>query len=216
MTRPLTAAVITELIAKEIHVGLLVELDTSAGAVRVWSGIGNITWSGMTFTGVGELGAISPIRESGAEVRADALTLELSGIPSALISTALTTQYQGRSAQVWLVFFTAAAPFTAAGIVNDPVLLFKGRMDVMHIDEGPDTATITVTAESRLADLSRPRIRRYTDEDQKELFVGDKGLEFVAGLQDAEVHWGDSAGAPGGSVPVAAPPPSYDGPSPRS
>lgn len=200
MTRDLTSGVLTEITAAEVRVGLLVELNTDGGPVRAWSGIGDLVSQGNTFTGVGHLGGIGPIQEAGQEVRANALTLQLSGIPSALISTALTTQYQGRDAKAWLAFFTQASPFVTAGLVADPVLLFRGRMDTMQIEDGPETATITVACESRLADLRRPRIRRYTDEDQNQLFAGDRGLEFLAGLQEREIHWGTGDG-PGGAVP---------------
>jgi hypothetical protein len=32
-----------------------------------------------------------------------------------------------------------------------------------------------------------------TDEDQKNLFSGDKGFEFIADLQDKELVWGKSS-----------------------
>jgi hypothetical protein len=60
----------------------------------------------------------------------------------------------------------------------------------MTIDEGPETATIAVGAESRLIDLQRPRVRRYTHESQKSRFPNDKGFEFVNDLQDKKFAWG--------------------------
>ena len=49
---------------------------------------------------------------------------------------------------------------------------------------------MTIAVENKLIILERPVERRYTDQDQKELFVGDKGLEFVDSLQDKSVNWG--------------------------
>jgi hypothetical protein len=63
-------------------------------------------------------------------------------------------------------------------------------MDVMGIEDSGDTANINVTAESRLIDLERSRERRYTSEDQKINYPNDKGLEFIADLQDKELVWG--------------------------
>ena len=60
----------------------------------------------------------------------------------------------------------------------------------MSIDDGGQTCTISVSAESRLIDLDRTRERRYTSEDQKIDFPNDKGLEFIADLQDKEIIWG--------------------------
>jgi len=38
--------------------------------------------------------------------------------------------------------------------------------------------------------LETPLNRRYTDQDQKNLFAGDRGLEFVESLQDKSIVWG--------------------------
>ena len=63
-------------------------------------------------------------------------------------------------------------------------------MDVMSIQESGEQATINITGESRLIDLEIARERRYTSEDQKIDFPDDKGLEFVADLQDKQIIWG--------------------------
>lgn len=78
----------------------------------------------------------------------------------------------------------------SGAVVSDPYLLFSGRMDLMNIDDGGETCIISISAESRLIDLDRTRERRYTSEDQKIDFPNDKGLEFVADLQDKEIVWG--------------------------
>jgi predicted rRNA methylase YqxC with S4 and FtsJ domains len=66
-------------------------------------------------------------------------------------------------------------------------------MDVMVIRESGDTCTIELKLENRLIALERPNLRRMTDEDQKNLFSGDKGFEFIADLQDKELVWGKSS-----------------------
>ena len=63
-------------------------------------------------------------------------------------------------------------------------------MDVMTIEDAGATATINVSAESRLIDLDRSRTRRFTSEDQKIDYPNDKGLEMVASLQDKQITWG--------------------------
>ncbi|MCK5385084.1 MAG: hypothetical protein KAJ29_05855 [Alphaproteobacteria bacterium] len=52
---------------------------------------------------------------------------------------------------------------------------------------GSDTATVTLTAESRLRDLERPRTKRYTDADQQSRYHGDKGLEYIPSMQDKQI-----------------------------
>jgi hypothetical protein len=63
----------------------------------------------------------------------------------------------------------------------------------MNISEESSTATISVTVENVLIKLERPVVRRFTNEDQKSRFPSDKGLEYVASLQDKEIFWGRTA-----------------------
>ena len=67
-----------------------------------------------------------------------------------------------------------------------------GYIDTMDIQEGPETSTITVTLESKLLELERQRVLRYTSAIQKALFSGDKGFDFVDKLQDKTFVWGRS------------------------
>lgn len=226
MTRTIDAAAIAELTKTQVKPALLATLDFASGMLRVWSGVGPLVYDGETYLGVGTLGEISPLEESGqGMVRATNLTMRLSGIPSTYLSLALTEEYQGREVTVSLGFFTpeTISPVLEGGetfidtdvaFVDTDVAfvdggttwtyestltvipLWVGRMDVMMIDEGPETSAITVTAESELADLKRPRVRRYTHEDQQQLYPGDMGFEFVSGVMDLEIGWGTGAVSP--------------------
>ena len=60
----------------------------------------------------------------------------------------------------------------------------------MKIDEGAETASITLNVENRLIVFDRPKERRFTHEDQQNRFAGDLGFEFVPDLQDKEIIWG--------------------------
>ena len=53
-----------------------------------------------------------------------------------------------------------------------------------------DTATIELDIENRLVDWERPRISRFTNEEQQNLFSGDKGLEFVDSVAEKELFLG--------------------------
>jgi hypothetical protein len=114
-------------------------------------------------------------------MEAKGATITMSGIPSVFLSLALQEPYQGRECRIYF------------GVTSDPsdyVEVFAGELDQMNIEEQADTANISVTAESVLIKLERPVIRRFTNEDQKSRFPSDRGLEFVAGLQDKEIFWG--------------------------
>ncbi len=181
MTRTLTAGALAEVQKQKTRPVLFVELDFVSGFVRRWAGIGQITWDGKTWQGSGTLGKVSPVEETD-EIRAAGLTFEMSGIPAADLATALTEIYQGRAASMWLGFLDANNV-----VIVDPTLLWGAKMDVMEIDEGPETSVIRVQTESRLAALKRPKVRRLTKEDLQIDFPGDKGFYFIAALQDQQL-----------------------------
>ena len=183
MTRSLTTAFKNETLASEITPIALVDLDFSGGHVRVWTGQGDLTWDGKTWTGTGTLLNIDAIQES-TDIAAHGVSLQLNGVPSELLSTVLTEHYQGRAAVIYL-----AALNSSQAVIADPFILWSGRMDVMQIQDAAETATITLNAENRLIDLERQRERRYTDLDQKNFFSSDRGLEHVAAQLDREFNW---------------------------
>jgi hypothetical protein len=183
MARDLTAGVITQLQAASVEVGILFEGEFASGWVRLWSGVGTLSWDSKSWSGVGTLLGISGIDETN-EIRASGLTVSLSGVPSDLLSAALGDARSGKTGRVYLAFFSGGS------IVADPILQFEGRLDVPAIEDGPDTATISISYESELIDLERARERRYTPEDQAIDFPGDLGFDYVAALQDAQITWG--------------------------
>lgn len=183
-SRGLTSGMATAAAAKVIRPFLLVKLAFDSGDLNLWTGYGDLSWGGDTYTGAGDLLGMEAIEET-AEVRSTGVALQLSGVPSSLISLALNEDYQGRPATLWLGAFDASG-----AIISDPYQLFKGAMDVMEpVDEG-DTARFTLMVESRLIDLRKPRPRRYTAEDQKITFPDDKGFDQVTAIQNVEIVWG--------------------------
>jgi hypothetical protein len=189
LSRDLTAAVQTAVENANVPMVAFVELDFGSGFVRVTNAPHSMTWNGYTWLGVGTLGGLDAVDE-GAGLEARGVALKLSGVPvsgegdSENISIALGEHYQGRDCRIWVALLDEQF-----SIVPDPKLIFLGRMDNMEIEVGA-TATIVVRAENRLADLERPRVRRYNSGDQQLLFSGDKGLEFVEQMVDTSIVWG--------------------------
>ena len=183
MSRDLTTAVQNQLAASELEPFFAIKLAFDSGDVRIWTGYTDITVASETYIGGGQLLSISPIEET-VEIGARGVNLALNGINSSLVSVALTESYQGRTAQVYL------GVISSGSVVSDPYLVFDGRMDVMTIEDAGETATISLSAESRLIDLERARVRRFTDNDQQNQFPGDASLRFVADLQNKEIAWG--------------------------
>lgn len=198
MARDITTATQSESLKRQgARPILLARLAFDTGVETLWSGRGAIQWNGESYTGVGDIGAVGAIEE-GIEARAFGVELTLSGVPASRLALALGEDVQGRRAEIWLGFLDQAH-----ALVASPVLLFRGRMDTMNVSLG-ETATISLTAENRLADWDRPRVRRYAHADQQARFPGDLGFEFVNTTTEKEIVWGGQvAGGQRGGVIAA-------------
>lgn len=184
MARNLTSGVATALAAPIVRPVIFYEGQFATGTLRLWSGLGDFTWNGQTWTGAGQLIGIAPVEEV-SDVRAVGFGVSLSAEASAILSLNLGAARQGLPGKVWLGVFDAAG-----ALIADPYLTFSGRFDVPDIVYQGEQSTIQARYESRLIDLDRPRLRRYTDEDQRLDFPTDPGFEFVTLLQDKPVIWG--------------------------
>jgi hypothetical protein len=183
MARTLTPATEAALADGQVRALVFVLMDFSSGILRVNNSAQTVAWAGEDWLGVGHLGAIDAVSE-GIGLEARGLSFQISGVPSANVAAALGTDYQGRDCKLWLApLDDAYAP------IADPALVFWGRLDTMDIELGA-TATITVSAESRLADWDRPRVRRYNHADQQIDYPGDLGFEFVEQMAEKELRWG--------------------------
>jgi hypothetical protein len=176
---------VTEVSASQLSPILLASFSFST-PVRLWSGYGTITVGAVTYQGIGTLGTISPVEET-TDLSARGINFQLSGIPSAYVSLALTENYQGKACSVLF----GALDATGA-IVSSPVTIFAGRMDVMSVNDDGQNATIIMSAENKLVDFRRPREVRYTQEEQENLHPGDLGLEFVTAIQEKQIYWGNA------------------------
>ena len=193
MSRELTTAMKSAVTADLVRPITLMQCAFDSGNLNLWSGIGNLTVDSVDYVGAGTLLQVSEISES-AELQANGLNVTLSGVTDPLISKARDEDYQGRELKVLLGAIDANG-----NVTSDPVTVFSGFMDTMVINDGSESATIQVTVENRLIEFERTRGRRYTAEDQKIDYPNDKGLEFVAEMQEKEIIWGrNKVGASGG------------------
>jgi hypothetical protein len=189
MARKLTTQMAAAVVARSVRPALLISLNFASGQLNLWTGYGNLTYNGIVFTGTGTLLSIDQIPET-SDGSAASIKLTLSGISTAAIALAVGQQYQGGLAQIWLACFD----LNLNTLITNPYMIFGGSMDVMTIQDGTKSASISLTCESRLIELDRPRERRYSQFDQQIDFPNDTGLNFVNGLQDLQIYWGDPNG----------------------
>lgn len=181
--RDLSAGMQTAVAASEVAPVLLFEGVFKNSTVYAWSGFGTIVWDGKAWTGTGTLLSVSEVSEN-SDTAATGATVTLNGVPSPLISLALAECKQGAVGKVYFGVLENGA------ILADPIVMFEGKLDVPTIDEDAEFSSITITYESRLINLERPRVTRYTKEDQIRLFAGDKGFDYVPSIQEQRITWG--------------------------
>ena len=210
MSRDLSTSTIQSLTADVVYPFFAVELQFDGNIVRMWTGQGTLVLDdGTEWVGLGQLLNISSIEET-SEMSVKGASISLSGIPSNLLSLALSEPYQGRVAKIYFGTFLLGSILqestsfillqdgskikleTSAANFNE---LFSGYMDQMNIQEEAETSTIELRIENKLIDLERARVARFTSGYQKSIYPGDLGLDFIEDLQDKRISWGRKADA---------------------
>ena len=86
------------------------QLDFQSTSLYLYTGQGDLTIGGVTYTGVGSILNFTNVEES-ADIGAKSVSISLSGIPSTNLSLALSTPYQGREVTISFTFLpTEPAP----------------------------------------------------------------------------------------------------------
>lgn len=184
MARALSSAMQTAIAASPVRPVLLIEQAFRSGTAYLWTGVGSLSWNSQTWLGVGDLISVSELEES-AEISAKGVTISLKGVQSTDITQALTEMARNKPGKIRMALIDANG-----AVVATPKIMFSGKLDTCMVEDGPDTCTISIALESELIDLERTREARLTDVEQQKRYPGDRGLENVAALQDADIPWG--------------------------
>lgn len=184
--RELHSALKTAIAEKKVRPILLLSADFEDGPVRVWTGVGEFQWNDQTWQGLGSLLSVDAVQEQ-IDGSSQGLKVALSGLDSTFFSPVLLGDYQDRRGEIYFGALTETG-----AMVGEPYLLFAGKLDSDETEDDGETSTLTLSIESRLADLLRKRERRYTHQDQQALYPSgnDDGLKFVPALQNLELKWG--------------------------
>lgn len=179
MSRTVPAALLTALGQPQIQPYLAVEFLFDSGPLRLWTGYGDKTVAGNTYTGGGTLLSIDGLGEV-SDLSAKSITITLSGMPAAVISAAIQEPYQRRKCRVYLGEMS----------VSDVVEIFSGSLNNMNIQDSAQDGEVSVVVDSKLVELERSSGRRYTSENQKSRYPNDTFFDYVSSIQDADIVWG--------------------------
>lgn len=181
--RDASSAYIAALSATNVPMVLFVELQPYTGTTRFCSAPYDIDWNGSTWVGLGNLGSIDPIQETGT-LEVTGLTMTLSGMNTAFLAEAFNEQIQGQAAIVYVALLDETY-----AVLADPIQEFRGRIDTMQIVDTGASGSVTLTVENRLADFKRTNVRRFNSEDQNAYYPADRFFDFVPDMVEKSVVW---------------------------
>lgn len=172
----------TEAAKKNLTMVVLAKLEFSSGALYVHDGIGSLSFGGDTYVGVGSFGGIESSDEQ-IELVAKPITLSLSGVDSSIVSSAMTEDYQNKPVTIYLGFLNDSNAFVAT-----PEIVWEGRMNQMQVSISKGTGSIKLSCEYRLR--REPIIARFSDQDQKLAFPGDRFFDLLPTIANYAGKWG--------------------------
>ena len=184
MGRNLSSAMSSAKDSKNLTPFNLVEFHFDSGIQYRTNYMSDLTWNGNLYTR-GNISGIPVIDES-YDLKIPSITIILSGVNQANVSTALLENSLDREVLIYLGLIDSSF-----AIIVDPVEIFKGKITGWNYKEIGDSADLSWEVSSHFADFERISGRRTNDEDQQLFFPGDKGLEFSA-RSDSVIHWGRS------------------------
>lgn len=167
MPRGLTVDDKAKLAARVKAPAYFVEIVLASATLRAWTGYGTVNTLGGDFLGVGELGFIRGI-ESDRTLKAQSITLGLSGIPgdslpAGIIAETRGERYQGRPMSIYLGFLN---PDTGA-LLATPTAVWTGFADVMTFALGSEIS-VSLTGEHFGSHMRRTNGLRMSTESHNQ------------------------------------------------
>lgn len=184
MTKTLDPLVEAATQAEVVRPFNLAYLAMEGNPIRVCGTPFNILWQGNLYIGIGDLGEVAAVEESG-ETRAFEIELKLSAVDESVVAQALLENYQYRECTLFLGFFNEDWQ-----VIDDPMVIFSGHMQNMKVRAG-QTNEITVNAVNEMSLWENSSSYRYNTQAHQARFPGDLGLEFIEQMKEKEILWPD-------------------------
>lgn len=161
---------------------ILVRYEFDSGTLAFCNLLDDYVFEGVTYTGMGDLGNISEVVEN-TSLDPAYFDVTLSGIKAELLAAALNENYTNRDTYVHLGLLDDQSK-----IIGEPFVFFYGKVSEMQCSYG-ENSQIVVTAADEASTWEKPRLERYTDQDQRARYPGDTGFRFVAQLAGKNIIW---------------------------
>jgi hypothetical protein len=182
--RGVNATALTNLTSQVVTDFPLIEMQLASGILRIAALNHSVDWNGFTWLPDRGLGRIEAIKESGAEMAG--LSFELSAVPTALISAALSENVRGRP----IIVRNATLNGTVVSVDDN---VWTGQLDTMTIEDGKDSAVIRVTAEHRMVFWQSPHPVDFSHAAQQLVDPTDTFYSRMADIANKTLVWPSAA-----------------------
>lgn len=139
----------------------------------------DLVWAGFTWAAQ-DLGLEAIEDDAG---QPSGLRISLPGITPSQVALGVDDDIEGAPVTVSLAWVD---PDTAA--VADALQVWAGELDMPGWQDGP-RAVVQFAAEHRASIAARPRVSRYTNDEQQRLYPGDTSLNFDPATDGAPMVW---------------------------
>ena len=156
-----------------------ITVDTNIASMGIGNGV-------QTFTALGPFLQFGNVDES-ADFQINSVTVTLGGVRDADLALFLDNQYLDQPIKIFRVWYTSDG-----ALIDDPVMIFDGRIDKPVISDDPENGiTIGCAASSQWVDYERRAGRHTNPSEQKFFFPTDTGFKF-ANIAIKDLKWGGS------------------------
>lgn len=183
MSRGLSVGNLSAIAQPHIRPIKFVKFEFDGGTEYVHNAVGEFTWGGHTWTGIGALGEISAIEE-GLDLSPFGVTFQLNALNPDLLAIALGEHVYKRPATVYEGYLDENGT-----LVADPAERWSGGMDHFSVSRGENN-TLALQCESDMRFFDRANGSLFTDEDQQRRYSGDVFFEFQDQMIDVALSWG--------------------------
>ena len=167
MPRGLSSEIKAAIAADTVRPVYLAYFDFDGYALRTWTVQGDLSYDSQTWSSNGVVTRWPTISED-VELIANNITIELSGQHTYSVDIADPAKYRARTCEIYIGFLDSSYTLPSTNVYK----IFSGRMAEVGFVEDTTEDTYTVTVESRLVDLRRTKIVRYTHQSQLQRYPG--------------------------------------------
>jgi hypothetical protein len=168
-----------------VRVAYFAEFAFASGTLRVCNINQTVTWGGFDWSGLGQLGSISPVEESdGLNSSALNFTLNLAQ-PSLLAEAAGAVEdYRGKPAKLYMCPLDESYQ-----LIDTPQICWRGTMDMVTLGIDGGSGSIVLKCETASYGLKRRPSLRMNASQQKQKYPTDRGFDYLADLLASPEKW---------------------------